>query len=127
MTPLTEEWIAKAEGDFKVAGEQMQTDSPVHDVICFLSQQTAEKYLKGWLTEQAAAFPLTHDLDIIGQLCLPSLPERTDSMQDLRYLTTFAVRVRYPGMFAQPAHATQALDIARKIRTLIRSKLGLGT
>ncbi len=125
MKPLTEEWIAKAEGDLRVADSQMQGANPVFDVVCFLCQQAVEKYLKAWLTEQSTTFPRTHDLEALARLCLASIPELANSMHDLRYLTTFAVEVRYPGTSAQPGDAQQAAHTAHEIRTLIRSKLGI--
>ena len=45
MKPETQEWIDKAEGDRKVARREIQTADPVWNVVCFLAQQCAEKYL----------------------------------------------------------------------------------
>lgn len=42
----TIEWIEKAEGDWKVALREMGTADPVCNVVSFLAQQCAEKYLK---------------------------------------------------------------------------------
>lgn len=62
MKREAEEWISKAEGDLGVASREMLTSAPVWDVVCFLSQQCAEKYLKGFLEEQNMKFAETHDL-----------------------------------------------------------------
>ena len=45
MKPETTEWIDKAEGDWKVAQREMQAPDPVWNVVCFLAEQCAEKYL----------------------------------------------------------------------------------
>jgi|TARA_B100002003_G_C13852838_1_gene417915 HEPN domain-containing protein len=45
MKPETQDWIDKAEGDWKVAQRESQANDPVWNVITFLSQQCAEKYL----------------------------------------------------------------------------------
>lgn len=46
MRPLTQEWVEKAEGDYRVASTQRQDAEPVWDAICFHAQQCIEKYLK---------------------------------------------------------------------------------
>ncbi len=56
------EWIKKAEDDLRVAQHEMEYDQPSYDAICFHSQQCAEKYLKGFLTEYSVEFPRTHML-----------------------------------------------------------------
>lgn len=45
MKPETTEWIEKAEGDWTVAQREMRTANPVWNVVSFLAQQCAEKYL----------------------------------------------------------------------------------
>ena len=65
MKPETQEWIEKAEGDWKVAQREMQAADPVWNVICFLAQQSAEKYLKALLEEHNIAFQKTHDLVVL--------------------------------------------------------------
>ena len=62
MTPLTLEWIQKAEGDFHAAEWLMQQPSPVFDAVGFHAQQCIEKYFKARLQEANVAFPRTHDL-----------------------------------------------------------------
>ncbi len=48
MKPETTEWIDKAEGDWAVAQREMRTANPVWNVVSFLAQQCAEKYLKAF-------------------------------------------------------------------------------
>ena len=64
MKPETAEWIDKAEGDWKVAQREMQAPDPVWNVVCFLAEQCAEKYLKGFLEEQNIAFQKIHGAEI---------------------------------------------------------------
>jgi len=66
MKPLTQEWVEKAEGDYRVASGQWQSANPVWDAICFHAEQCAEKYLKAWLVEHALDFPKTHDLEVLA-------------------------------------------------------------
>jgi HEPN domain-containing protein len=125
MKQLTEEWITKAEGDLKVADSEMRDPNPVADVVCFLCQQAGEKYLKAWLTERSVVFPRTHDLEALANLCLPTVPELGQFMNDLRYLTTFGVEVRYPGTTAHQADAIRSVGTAHQTQELIRRRLGI--
>jgi HEPN domain-containing protein len=63
MTPLTQEWANKAEGDFATASRELRSrKSPNYDAVCFHAQQCLEKYLKARLQEAGIVFPKTHDL-----------------------------------------------------------------
>ena len=44
------------------------------DAACFFCRQCVEKYLKARLTEAGLAFPRTHDLLQLLNLCLQSEP-----------------------------------------------------
>ena len=75
MHELTAEWVAKAEGDFATAGREVRARKrPNYDSACFHSQQMAEKYLKALLQEKGIAFPKTHNLIALLELCLPIEP-----------------------------------------------------
>jgi HEPN domain-containing protein len=125
MNPLTQEWIEKAEGDYKVAASQWQVADPVYDAICFHAQQGVEKCLKAWLVEQSLSFPKTHDLESLTKLCLPTLPELAPLMNGLRFLTSFAVEIRYPGTFADRQDADVCWQSFLQARDLVRKKLSL--
>ena len=57
MTPLTQEWVDKAEGDWNALGREMRArKSPNYDDACFHAQQCAEKYLKARLVEAGRVF-----------------------------------------------------------------------
>ena len=65
-----EKWFKKAEEDIYTAKLLLkETDSPVC-IICFHSQQAAEKYLKAYLVVRNIDFPKTHDLKILINICL---------------------------------------------------------
>ncbi len=72
MNELTTEWIAKAEGDYPTATRELRARRrPNYDAVCFHAQQVAEKYLKAFLQEHSVAFPKTHNLIELLELCLP--------------------------------------------------------
>jgi HEPN domain-containing protein len=64
-------WTEKAEHDFMAAEHAMKlVGEGLTDIVCFHSQQCAEKYLKALLLYQGAAFPRTHDLRLLLDLLL---------------------------------------------------------
>ncbi len=40
------QWIRRAENDLKIGKDEMNTENPATDAVCFHMQQCAEKYLK---------------------------------------------------------------------------------
>jgi HEPN domain-containing protein len=45
-------WLRFADENLAVAERELATDSPASHTICFLCQNAAEKYLKGYLIAQ---------------------------------------------------------------------------
>ncbi len=125
MKPETTDWVEKAEGDWKVALREAQAVEPVWDVICFLTQQCAEKYLKAFLEEQGIAFLKTHDLVVLLRAARELLPELAPEREQLAFLGAFGIAARYPGAEADRRAAENALETARKVRAAVRIKLGL--
>ena len=125
MKPETQEWIDKAEGDRKVARREIRTADPVWNVVCFLAQQCAEKYLKGFLEEHNIAFQKTHDLLVLLQASGGLLPELDSLRPQLAHLGTFGIATRYPGTQADEQAAESAIQTVEVVRTVIRTKLGL--
>jgi HEPN domain-containing protein len=99
----------------------------LHDGVCFHCQQCAEKYLKGLMEEIGLPIPKTHDLE---QLLADLLVVHT-SLRSLRrggkFLTNFAVAVRYPGDDASKRQADSSLRWMEKFRMAARGLLGVAT
>lgn len=125
MKPETLEWINKAEGDLAVAQREMQAPVPVWNVVCFLAQQCAEKYLKAFLEEHGIAFEKKHDLVLLLNLSGGLLPELDSYRQELAHLSTFGIAARYPGVQADRPATEEALKIAENVRSVIQTKLGI--
>lgn len=126
MLPLTDEWVAKAEGDFAMVNREMRArKSPNYDGSCFHSQQCAEKYLKALLQEAGFTIPRTHDLEQLAMLLAPVDPSWLLLRSDLNALSIYAVAFRYPGETADRDAAKCALRLARVIRDKARTVLGL--
>jgi HEPN domain-containing protein len=126
MKPLALEWIEKAEGDLATAFRELQARKrPNYDAACFHAQQVAEKYLKGFLQENQAEIPYTHNLIDLSLLCIQMEPAFHLIQADLKSLEGYAVRFRYPGQKADKAEAKNAVKVASAIRTFIRGQLNL--
>jgi len=125
MRTLTKEWVDRVEGDHQAASTLRAAPTPVLDAVCFHCQQTAEKYLKAWLPERQISFPRTHDLEALARRAMPTLVELASLLPELRFLTSFAVEIRYPGTVALESDADRCLAAANDLRALVRLRLGL--
>ena len=126
MSPLTLEWVAKAEGDMDTAlREYRARRRPNYDAACFHAQQTAEKYLKAWLQEKGKDIPRIHNLVELVSLCIESDETFAILEPDLKGLDGYAVPVRYPGQSASKEEARMAVKIAKDIQSFVQSRLNL--
>ena len=125
INPLTEEWVQKAEGDYTVAQQVLQGQTPVNDAICFHAQQCIEKYLKAWLQQADIPFPRTHDLQALLNLIVPILPAWDAWREDFSKLSEHVVDPRYPGKFATDGEAAHAMRICNEVRRAVRGQLKL--
>ena len=126
MTPLSLEWIDKAEGDFHSLEREVRArKNPNYDAACFHAQQYAEKYLKCRLTEAGISFPRTHDLVLLLDLVLPVEPMWEVHRDALSILSGYGVEFRYPGESADLEMAKNALKKCRAFRKLARETMQL--
>ncbi len=127
MKTETEEWISRAEEDLSAATDlfRLRTRQSRANVICFLCQQTAEKYLKARMAEAGLEIPRVHDLVLLMQRLLPVEPLWDSFAPVLRDMNHYAVKFRYPGHIATRADARIALKTCRSIRAEFRHSLGL--
>lgn len=117
MNELVHEWIRKAEADFRTAErEVVVTQDPNWDAVCFHAQQAVEKYLKANLQLWNIPFEKTHDLTILLDLAVRKAARWEQMRADMRWLSFFAVRIRYPGEEAAMDDARRAVEIMRRWR-----------
>jgi len=124
MSPVANEWIIKAEGDFQAALIlYRRRKNPNYDSTCFHSQQCVEKYLKGILQELNIRISKTHNLNQLLDLIAARWPLWEAYRQGIHQLTGFAVEIRYPGITADKTTAKNALEICKIIREAARKDL----
>ncbi len=123
MSALVTEWINKGEGDRRTAKRECEVvDAPNWDAVCFHAQQAVEKYLKALLQQEDIPFSRTHDLTQLLRPLLPIYSDLKALSDDLEWLTTFAVEIRYPGESALEDDAKQAVTIMERAITFIHPK-----
>ncbi len=126
MKGTAKEWGDKAEADFSTAARALKAvESPNLDAVCFHAQQCVEKLMKALLFHLGVVPPRTHDLTELDRLLAPVCPQRSWTVQELRFLTRAAVDFRYPGESAEREEARESLDIASRLRAKLRVLLGL--
>src|ERR1700730_16802477 len=97
MKRATREWVDKAESDLHAALRLDSGSEPFRDEVCFHCQQSAEKYLKALLEELGQYIHKTHDLEDLLNLLTTPHPKLRPLRRGLRFLSRFAVTIRYPG------------------------------
>jgi HEPN domain-containing protein len=125
MTPLTLEWVNKAEGDFQAMQWLRQAPAAPCEAVGFHAQQCIEKYMKATLQEADIAFPKTRDLEMLLGLLTTADDKWTERRADVAFLSRFAVEVRYPGVATTEDEAEEAASLCETLRDVIRQGLGL--
>ena len=123
---LVDEWVEKAEADYQAAiALNRRRKEPLPDIVCYHCQQCAEKDLKAYLIVQGTTPPRSHDL--VELLNLGTLHDATfiKFLPWVESLNPYGVLIRYPGMSATVAKSKNAVKTMRRLRTVLRRKLGL--
>lgn len=92
---LAEKFLNKAEQDMTVFEKWRQDPDIANEILGFHAQQAAEKMLKAVLAYQGVEFPFTHRLTDLIDLSKEHDIILPDKLEDVRFLTPFAVEFRY--------------------------------
>ena len=124
---IVRQWLRKAEADMEAAEALLSDDQSSLYPSCFHSQQTAEKYVKAFLTWHQVEFPKTHVFGMLLDLIAQVDEALAASMSDVTDLNPYGVEVRYPSDIPEPtrAQAEEALALARSVRDAILKVLPL--
>lgn len=118
-------WLNRAEEDYILARYALRRRKPLIYGACFHAQQCAEKYLKAILISRGQAFPKTHDLLALNDLCEQAGVMLPIDVDHLDLLSSYAVQIRYPGAELTPEEARRAYGIAQSVRRFVRGFLGV--
>lgn len=117
-------WFKKGDSDLRSARILLAADPPETDVVAFLSQQAAEKYLKGFLAYQDIDPPHTHNLTALLELARAFDERLSDLREAASVLRPYAVDVRYPFVDNPPdeERAAEAVRHAETVCETVRAR-----
>jgi len=118
-------WVTKAEEDWITANTMMKRRKVFTGVVCYHFQQCAEKYIKAIIIHKGSAFPKTHDLNALSDICDANGIFLGMNESDLETLSGYAVTARYPSADPSKEDMQEALHLAKTIRKFSRMFLGL--
>lgn len=112
------EWFRIGDEELKFAKASFREFEAYYPQVCFLCQQAAEKYLKGYLIFAKGKFPKIHDLTHLLKLCAKEDKKFLNFISETDILSQYYIIARYPLPEYPPAgksEAKEALAIAEKI------------
>ena len=93
---LVHEWLKYSQNDLISAKHLFNNLYPKQtEVACYLSQQSAEKALKGYLIFKDIEPPKTHNLIELCQICINFDNSFSEILNECADLTPYGVAVRY--------------------------------
>lgn len=124
LSELVQEWLDKAYDDELNAKSILTHKDGTPGAVCFLSQQMAEKLLKGLLVFHEREFPKMHDLLLISKLTLDMEPEIITFINDLKVINHYYIETRYPGDYPEFSwqDAEKAFSIAKKLKEFVNER-----
>jgi len=91
------EWIRLADMDIATAKHMFLTYHPIPlEIVCFHSQQAAEKMLKCYLVTQNILIPKIHDMQLLCESCIELENKFNEIYESSVMLTRYSVIPRYP-------------------------------
>ena len=112
------EWFIYGDRDLGVAEHSLSYHPQPYEIICYLCQQSAEKYLKGYLVYKGVVDPpKIHNLDVLCDMCEEYDEFFGEIQKPCSILTDYGVQPRYPHeMLIEEHHMEKALEYARQIK-----------
>ena len=122
---LVQQWIAKADLDYRTAQSLLRDPEPIRESIAFHCPHAGEKYLKAFLVWKRIEFPKTHSISQLLDLVSSVAPELASSLESSQFLTPYGVEMRYPSDFPEmlPGQEETAFGLARNVREAILAQL----
>jgi HEPN domain-containing protein len=123
---VAKEWFKIAEADLSSAEFLQNMQSVPTEIICYHCQQSAEKYLKGFLALNSEEIKRTHDLVILNKECRKYDEDFEAIEEDCLMLTDYGVNIRYPfPMDINESDIKVALQSTRKIKDHVLAKANI--
>jgi HEPN domain-containing protein len=120
-------WLTSANNDYIASGNLLfvSKDKIITNVICYLSQQSVEKFLKAFLLFRSEPYSKTHNLELLIEKCKRNDTEFPDI--DTGRLTSYNISMRYPDEFRIPSidEAKESYNIAKSVRNVILKRMNI--
>jgi HEPN domain-containing protein len=121
---IVNEWLNIAEMDMASANFLQDMHPIPVEIICYHCQQSAEKYLKGYLAFKEEEILKTQDLLALNSLCQKYDKKFLSINEECLRLTDYGVNIRYPyPMDLNKSDMEIALKDLQKIKNFILSKI----
>jgi len=119
------DWLERADSDFAFAELSFKEFDNFYSQMCVLCHDAVEKYLKAYLISQKKQYKKIHDLVTLIKDCINiSKHKRFNTFEDgCRILNNYYTPLKYPSHypFATRKQASEAIEIAKKIRDFIKN------
>ena len=114
---LAKEWLKYSKSDLFTAKHMFEDVFPKEtEIVCYHSQQCAEKVLKGYCIFKGIEPLKTHDLIALCHLCMTVEDSFSEILDYCSSLNPYGVAVRYPNELAvDEIIAKNAIVMAQKI------------
>lgn len=123
---ILKQWLELADGDYASAMHLLTLYPFREEVICYLCEQSTEKYLKAFLFLNDIEPPRTHDLMKLNRMCCEIDKEFSSVLRECSNLTPYGVQVRYPNNVEIIEEDMRgAIKDIQKIREFILTKLSI--
>ena len=117
---IADEWFSFANNDLQSAKFLVQMKPVPLEIICYHCQQSAEKYLKGYIALKGGNVIRTHDLTALSRESLKYNSSFIEINDDCIELVDYGVQVRYPfHINLEERDMVKALQSAEKIKEFI--------
>ncbi len=115
---------AKQDLDSAIYLQEMQP-VPV-EIICYHCQQSAEKYLKGFIAFHGGAIQRVRDLVALNKTCMKYDENFIQIRDECLNLTDYGVQARYPfSLELNEADAHLAVKSAEQVQAFLKEKINM--
>jgi HEPN domain-containing protein len=122
---FVQEWLRYSQNDLVSAYHLFEDLHPKQsEIACYLSQQCAEKALKGYLFFKDVEPPRIHNLVVLCQMCVQFDSTFLKILDACSDLTPYGVAVRYPNELSIDDTITKsAIDKAQTVYDFVVGKI----
>lgn len=93
-------------------------------IVCYLSHQRVEKFLKAFLAYHSVNPPKTHDLERLIALCIAIDPSFDQLLEDAKILRPYAIDIRYTSDKTQADREAELVwNFSRKVGVFVKRRL----